>query len=154
MLLFLPVVLLVFCGRAEFNRFRMVLPLSPALFLCVGLWQIIPQLFDSGCDFFPFVYVFSWWVVTGLFVLRFLAVWHPCQISSPGPLWTFECLPRMPHWPTPHIPTIHGHLCTSCLACVSVASVYVCVLAMFAYWCVCVCRRPWCKNVCVRGVMY
>ena len=88
-----------------------------------GFWWAIPRWCDLGCTLFPLFVVFVAGFLSCFFILRFLLVCHPCQISSPGPLWALQCLPRVPphialtHYAHPHHPWASMHLRSCVCAC-------------------------------------
>ena len=130
MLLFLPLVFLVFCGPTDSAGSVCFCPfLLCSLCPLTDNMQYLSALLLVALRLTLFAFFLAG-LLSYLLALRFLAVCHPWQISSPGPLWALQCLFRVPppmlYWPTTPILTIHVHLCTSDLVCVPVASVHLC----------------------------
>ena len=87
----------------DFGSWLMSFLLFCSVVFGADFWLTKPRRGLFCLHHFCFLCVFSWWFVVILFALRFLAVRHPWQISSPGPLWALQCLPHVP----PHITLTH-----------------------------------------------
>ena len=130
MLLFLPLVFLVFCGPADsagsvcFCPFLLcsLCPLTDNMqylsaLLLVALRLTLFAFFLAGLFGFLFLCVFLLFATRG-------------KYRRPGPCGhanAFFACPPILNWSTTPILTIHGHLCTPDLVCVPVARVHVCL---------------------------
>ena len=155
MLLFCRLRCLCFCGQlvpcvsASFCSpiFACCLMLGNISEVCFWLRFFLPlfAFFLVGLLFFFLL------CVSLLFVTR-------AKYRRPGPYGhsnAFLACPPTLHWPTTPMLTIHGHLCTSDLVCVPVASVHVCFwsCAHVVRSCACVFADTHGAWMCVLGML-
>ena len=136
MLLFLPLVFLVFCGPTNSAGSVCFCPfLLCSLCPLTDNMQYLSALLLIALRLTLFAFFLAG-LLSYLLALRFLAVCHPWQISSPGPLWALQCLFRVP--PPCYIGPLRLSSPSMCIyappiLCVCLLLVCICVFWQYAH---------------------